>query len=141
MPVRWYQLRRAALEADAFWIFIVGIVLSAPVSYLLTKLTNPNLATQLKYAGVLLETFGFGLVAMGIEQTRAQFGQPSTVALFRSWVRLIASSFGTPETHNLKIDAAAHGHISTGDVAVILGVPKDAPLEKRKEAFGCLIYA
>lgn len=55
MRIRWYQLLRAGREADAFWICIVGIVLSAPGSYLWTLLfARPDLAAQFRYAGVIL---------------------------------------------------------------------------------------
>jgi hypothetical protein len=132
MIIRWHPLRRAAVEADAFWVFIAGIFLSAPISYLFTLLFGrPDLATQFRYAGVLLECFGFGMVVLGLEKTRQEFGQPSTLALIKSWVKLFASAFRKPETQTIEVDSAGHLHISTGDVTVILNAPKDAPLEKR----------
>jgi hypothetical protein len=132
MIVRWYQLRRAAVEADAFWLFIAGIFLSAPISYFVTVLfRRSDLATQFRYAGVLLECFGFGMVVLGLEKTRQEFGQPSTLALIKSWVKLFASAFRKPETQTIKVDSAGHLHTSTGDVTVILNAPQDAPLEKR----------
>ena len=132
MIVRWYQLRRAAVEADAFWVFIAGVFLSAPVSYLFTLFfRRSDLATQFRYAGVLLECFGFGMVVLGLEKTRQEFGQPSTLALIKSWIKLFASAFRKPETQTIKVDAAGHFHTSTGEVTVILSAPKDAPLEKR----------
>jgi hypothetical protein len=134
MKVRWYQLRRAAVEADAVWVFITGIFLSAPVSYLFILLfRRPDLATQFRYAGVLLECFGFGMVVLGLEKTRQEFGQRSTLALIKSWVSLFASAFRKPETQIIKVDAAGHLHLSTGDVTAIQSPPKDAPLEKRVE--------
>lgn len=70
------------------------------------------------------------MVLVGIEKTRKQFGQPSTLALIRSWGQLVASAFKGPESHTLKIDGATL-RTSAGDVSVIIGVPKDAPLERR----------
>jgi hypothetical protein len=52
-----------------------------------------RLAAQFRYAGVLLECFGFGMVVLGLEKTRQEFGQPSTLVLIESWVRLFASAF------------------------------------------------
>lgn len=133
MIVRWSQFRRAASEADALWLFMGGLISSAIISYLFTLVfKRPDLATGLRYAGVVLECLGFGLVVLGLEKTRQEFGQPSTLALIKSWLKLFASAFKKPETQTIEVHSAGHAHIS-GDVTLIQSAPKDAPLEKRLE--------
>jgi len=102
--IRWQVLWSALKEAWPAWLLVVEFGFSwFPVAYFLTFLTTSDLTTQVRYEGVLLEVFGFVLVAFGIRQTRRLFDRPSLIAKIVGWFRQLASAFGGPKTHTVSL--------------------------------------
>jgi hypothetical protein len=73
--IRWHVLRSVLEEAWPVWLLVMGVASSLFFAYHLAFLTRPDLATMVRYAGVLLEVFGFVVVAVGIRKLRQRFGR------------------------------------------------------------------
>jgi len=99
------------------------------VAYFLAFLAVPDLSTQVRYAGVLLETFGFILVAVGIRDTRKLFNRPSLTKNFVDWCHYVANAFARQE-HPAASSATARFELRTPSVSFTASV-KPATLEER----------
>lgn len=131
--IRWHQLWLALKHGTPAWLLLTGFAASSLSSYYLAFLTTPNLATQLRYAGAVLEVLGLLLVAIGIRKTRKLFRRPSLVKKTVEWFTLFVGAFKKPEPHTISV---ASGALNTmvGDVRVEIGVAEGAPLENRVHA-------
>jgi len=94
MRIKWRDLGLAfTSKTSAVWLLGFGFIISWFVGYLFAFLTVPYLSTQVRYAGVSLETLGFVLVAIGIRETRKLFERPSLMANLAEWSRFVVNAF------------------------------------------------
>src|SRR6266478_3692799 len=94
MRIKWRDLGLAfTSKASAVWMLCFGFIISWFVGYLFAFLTVPYLGTQVKYAGVSVETLGLVLVAIGIRETRKLFERPSLMANLAEWSRFVVNAF------------------------------------------------
>jgi hypothetical protein len=87
----------ALKEAWPVWLLIAGLGVSWLAGYFLASFWCPSLETQVRYAGVMFDFLGFGLVAYGINRTLKRFGRPSPLTGIAEWFRLLASAFTKPQ--------------------------------------------
>jgi hypothetical protein len=136
------QLRELALvftkRAFSVWLLIGGFLSSWVLAYLLTILAARYLSapaylpTQVRYAGVLLEIFGFILVALGIRETRKLFNQPSLIEKIAQWFKLVASTLRRQDQSISPVTGRLNLTLSTPRISAS-GTVRPQTLERRVE--------
>lgn len=131
MSVQWRELGLAfTTKAWPVWLVMFGFILSWALAYFSAFLITPNLSTQVRYAGVFLETLGFILVAIGIRGTRKLFDRPSFAANLAQWFKAVISAF-KPQ-HKSVITGTARFNLRAPSVE-ITGTVRSTTLEGRVE--------
>ena len=67
-------------EPRIFWL-MVAVLLAAGVVAFWPETTEP----RIRITGWILELFGLGTVAWGLQDTRRQFGRPDFLTIVRAW--------------------------------------------------------
>lgn len=114
-------------ERRHFWlaVFVVAIAL---LFALRRGVTEP----EIRITGLLLQILGIATVAWGIRETRALFGRPSLVTLFREWLRRFPVYGGRIVSASANITLEGTTLHARGYVSANAG--PDATVEARIEA-------
>lgn len=117
---------RALIEARPVGLAVGGVIFAAALGLWLSA----NLSAGVRYAGTMLQIFGLATVAIGLNEIRKCFGQPSLLERFTAWFRQLATAFRrpTPISVNVHEDAMA---ITGSDVRLEVNPGADAPLDRR----------
>lgn len=128
MP-RWRVLARVVADAWPVWLAIAGILAALGLG----SVVSVDLKGTIQGAGTLLEAFGLGTVAVGLRETRRNFGRPSMGAHARKLIDRIRSAFAVPRTVSLQGTAAGHA-LASGELRLVKSAAPGAELERRVAA-------
>jgi hypothetical protein len=114
------------MDAWPAWTALAGVIVAIVVGFGLSA----NTSAGVRYAGMMLQIFGLGTVAIGLSQVRRSFGRPSLVEKVVAWFRQLVAAFLPPKP--ITGQANAGGVVTVaGEARVVVRAGPDASLDRR----------
>jgi len=116
----WAWLKKPRL----FWVMLAVLLVAGAAAF-----WPETTEARIRVTGWILELFGLGTVAWGLEQTRSEFGRPSFITAARAWWN------DRPKLRGRTVQAAGHASIGalTGSARgqALYTSPSNQRLEER----------